>query len=564
VLTDDQLNPMPTNVQVISYTSNYNNDLGYFNWVEHRQNLLINNIPHYYTTFPPRFHKTINNSNEIDFHNYQTTNFTIKYLSKKPTYYAMSLGLPINNPPYSTSPNNPINLLCGFFKRITPRLPQLNLLRINRLKVFVTKFLQENFKPFKEIIPFPTLLKQWLDQNNTYSLKKKRRMFAIAVKITDNFTHPPKLTRRNYILRSFIKREFYPAPKPPRFINSRSDDFKIAVAPYIHAIENEVYKLPYFVKHSDVTNLPLQLIKLRKYPFILETDYTSYEGSFHPLYTDIVECQLFRHFLQHQPYVLRQILTCYMSQKNNITRPRTELLVNDSYTGTVQGTRMSGEMWTSLANGFSNLMNILFLAFEYNLNIDGFVEGDDGLFGLSNNLITPQDFSDLGFTIKMRYTRDLSDTSFCGNSFTPTTLHNMTDPEQITRLNWISDPSYFKANLRTRHQLLKSKALSMYCIAKYTPILGLLCYKIITLLKTNTLKWEHYNLWWDKQLEKQINKMNLEKCQPTEADRIYYMKRYHIDLETQLLIEQKIERATSLSELDIDYAFLKPHTIIMD
>jgi hypothetical protein len=513
----------------------------------------MNLLPQVFETFPTRTTK-VPLPNQV---NHPDIKFHKQKYNIKP--YAISLGMPVYQTPYCADPCNHLNILAAYMKRISPRLPHISLLKIHRLKIFVKKFLLEHFKPIEKVIDFQTHLKNWLEQNNTYSVKKKKRMFRIAIRITSNFTHTCRLTGKHYLLKSFIKREFYADRKVPRLINSRSDEFKIAVASYIHAIEDKVYQLKYFVKHADVTTLPKRLITLRKYKYILETDYSSFEGSFSPLYTDVVECELWRYMLQLNPLVLRTILNTYVEEqpRHNQYTPRKQILNNESYTCKVIGSRMSGEMWTSLANGFSNLMNMLFIAEQHNLETDGFVEGDDGLFGFQDDAIAPIDFSELGFTIKMKYGRDLSHTSFCGNIFSPETMHVLIDPEQIIRLNWISDPTYFKAHRRILNNLLKSKALSAYAIGRYTPILGKLCFKIIQLLKTsNKLVFEHQDIWWNMQLQKQIDKMTISYCEPDIIDRLLYQQVFHVPIVLQEQMENIIDQATTLSELDLPFPFL--------
>jgi len=48
----------------------------------------------------------------------------------------------------------------------------------------------------------------------------------------------------------------------------------------------------------------------------------------------------------------------------------------------VEATRMSGEMNTSLGNGFSNLMFMLYACHVQGIAAEGIVEGDDGVFAL--------------------------------------------------------------------------------------------------------------------------------------------------------------------------------------
>lgn len=77
---------------------------------------------------------------------------------------------------------------------------------------------------------------------------------------------------------------------------------------------------------------------------------------------------------------------------------------------------MSGDMCTSLGNGFSNKMKAEFLAYKAGGTIDGFVEGDDGLF-VTNFELRSSDYEKLGFTIKIEEIADPCEASFCGMIF---------------------------------------------------------------------------------------------------------------------------------------------------
>ena len=82
----------------------------------------------------------------------------------------------------------------------------------------------------------------------------------------------------------------------------------------------------------------------------------------------------------------------------------------------VTGTRMSGDICTSLGIGFSNLVMNLFVASKCGATIKGFVEGDDGIFVCPEGW-TPNSFwiERLGFKIKMETHTDWTRASFCGN-----------------------------------------------------------------------------------------------------------------------------------------------------
>ncbi len=78
---------------------------------------------------------------------------------------------------------------------------------------------------------------------------------------------------------------------------------------------------------------------------------------------------------------------------------------------------MSGEMNTSLGNGFSNLMFMLYACEIQGIECDGIVEGDDGAFALSlkpGQKFDESIFAEMGLTIKLEKHTDLMSMSFCG------------------------------------------------------------------------------------------------------------------------------------------------------
>ena len=94
----------------------------------------------------------------------------------------------------------------------------------------------------------------------------------------------------------------------------------------------------------------------------------------------------------------------------------------------IEARRMSGEMNTSLGNGFSNLMFMAFVCEKLGLNCNGVVEGDDGLFAFNGNTPSASDFTKYGFNIKLDVHSEISTASFCGNVFDPEDRQIMTCP----------------------------------------------------------------------------------------------------------------------------------------
>lgn len=253
-----------------------------------------------------------------------------------------------------------------------------------------------------------------------------------------------------------------------------------------------------------------------------------------------------------------ELLDVFLKPYYRFGQPRKERIDGHYYRARVVGARMSGEMWTSLANGFSNLMNFFFLCSEKGLDylndVDGIVEGDDGLFGLPREAFTVDDYARLGFKIKMEYRYDIGDTSFCSNVFSPHNLKQMISPEQIVRVNWTCLPCYQHAGYTTQLRLLRSKALSLYCTGKNTPIAQALALKLIELTSGVEAQAEVQHDWWEEWLLRDMPKDFVE----VEIDlqsRCHWGKAFGVSVEMQYHLEAKIRSARSLEQIDFDYRF---------
>lgn len=487
----------------------------------------------------------------------------IKNVPPTTSEYALNLGCMTTSIPYVVDPNSKLNLLMAFCKRISPKMPLADISVLQRFQNFVQSWIETNLIPLEpHRFDGKDYLGHWLKENHKYTLGRKRELMRIASENTDDFKKPFELLEKHYTAKSFVKREFYPELKVPRFINSRSDLFKAAVAPYIKDIESQVYSVKdpytgykYFVKHEKIMDLPQKLVSLTQYPWILETDYSSFESGFSPMYVDVCECALWRYMLSNNPEALRNVLRCYYQDNDGRRVPRLDVCIGQRYVFKTVGTRLSGEMWTSLGNGFSNLMNILFIAQEHNIRLSGFVEGDDGIFGMERPVISQDDFERLGFKIKMAYGQSINHTSFCGNIFHPQVLELMVEPEQAIRLFWTVSKTYFGARPPILRALLRAKAQSLFCQGKYTPIIAKLASKLIQLLGPGRTIVDVNNKWWEWQMLELAKNENFEYKEINPLNRELYAQRFNVSIQDQLLMEDLIERATTIEELDVTMVY---------
>jgi hypothetical protein len=221
-----------------------------------------------------------------------------------------------------------------------------------------------------------------------------------------------------------------------------------------------------------------------------ETDYTSFESLLTSEIMGICECKLYDHLLSHFPGMalfIRNALTgknhCYFK----------------TFKLNVHGKRMSGEMCTSLGNGFTNLMLAKFLCFKQGCEYYGVVEGDDSLF-YTNADLTPSHFERLGFTIKMIRVERLFDASFCGLNLSQD-LNALCDVrKKLLNFGWTHSVLKLSGS-KVRKQLLKAKAMSLLYEMPRCPIVSVLAKRTLELCSGVTARFE--GGWYDRQLERE-------------------------------------------------------------
>ena len=341
----------------------------------------------------------------------------------------------------------------AFTSRLMRPVPEPDPVKLARLKSFVKSFLT---KHVPQVTPYG--FEEWL-ASTTYTEQRKMQLREVHASLRGG-----RPTRRQAShIDTFVKSEFYPSWKQARMINSRCDAFKVWSGPMFKAIEDEVYKLPQFIKHVPVPERPGKIAALRQAgSFYYATDYTAFESHFVPEVMKALEIQLYKHCLGTGPdtrFLCRTLL--------GENRMRTRHGIH----ATVVARRMSGDMCTSLGNGFSNLMLTLFIAHEKGGVVDGFVEGDDGIFRSSVPLLA-SDYEALGFTIKIERVHDPCSASFCGMVFADSG-EIIRDPRRfLAGFGWTQ--SFLYAGPRIMGELLRAKALSAVYETPQCPIVGAL------------------------------------------------------------------------------------------
>lgn len=310
------------------------------------------------------------------------------YLDRRPRrvgYEAMQLHIPGYSPIIWDS-HDPETIECGFKKRLLRAVPPSESGLLVELQTFVRDWVAKEINPV-----IVGTFEEWLDGTDYNGGRKEelRRAFELY----RGAPPPMRVSRR---IKSFMKTESYGKYKHCRLINSRHDAFKAYSGRFFKAIEDEVFKCPYFIKHVPVTERPALIAAMERaglHYYI--TDYTAFESHMGSAIMEVLEVELYKHALSNYPEAADYISRVLIGENH--------MHVRGVAKAKCQARRMSGDMCTSLGNGFTNLMLALFVASKCGTAIQkgqGYFEGDDGLFATSLP-IDKKWFERCGFTIKL-------------------------------------------------------------------------------------------------------------------------------------------------------------------
>lgn len=320
---------------------------------------------------------------------------------------------------------------------------------------------------------------EWLEVTDYSQARKQEIRDALYEEHQDT-----KVFKR-YRVDTHVKDEFYDEAKPLRLINARNDYAKAILGPIIKVIEKRVCKLPWFIKYIPVSQRPATLQDVLETPGMQYacTDYTSFEAQFIPSILRALELPMYK--IMSKNYCDQSV---FLKLFNDVLAGTNDLNVCKMFSAKVPGVRMSGEMDTSLGNGWCNLVLFMYVLWDKGVpfkdlfHIRGFVEGDDGLFVLPRHLLPAEgDYSILGFKIKIIVVDSLNLASFCGNIFAPGDDIVVTDPiKMLSKLGWCSR-KYMAAGVPVQRALLRAKALSIVHQYNGCPLLSVAGRRLVEL-----------------------------------------------------------------------------------
>jgi hypothetical protein len=338
-------------------------------------------------------------------------------------------------------------------------------------------------------------------------------------------------------------------------INSRHDCFKAYSGPVFKCIEKEVYKQEAFIKKIPVSERPTYIMNLlgKVTGTVISTDHNAFESCFVRQLQEACEMQLYDYLTSQLPIhdeFMRAIRTAKL--EDNDVRYK-------SFNASVPATRMSGEMDTSLGNGFSNHMAILFCCAEVgSLSVECVVEGDDGLTVVTGPVPTSEHFRRIGMNVRLEVHESIGEASFCGLVFDQEDRILVRDPLRVlVDFGW-TEARYRCARDRKKRALLRAKSLSMLYQFAGCPILTNL--GLYGLRITDDIGfYDLYKVVNSKGITEYQRRVLLEAIEKTSESwdkkpgvktRVLVEKLFGISIEAQLKYEKYLDGLNELQPLD--------------
>jgi len=342
-----------------------------------------------------------------------------------------------------------------------------------------------------------------------------------------------------------------------RSINARKDWFKVFSGPIFHLIEHEVFKLidrefgfcP-FIKYVPVPDRTAWIVDHLDYSqFYMETDHSAFEAHTTRDIMRQVELPLYRYMTKNLPYghVWFSIVSWVMTKS-----------VWSVYKGKVkiktEPMRYSGEMCTSLGNGWTNYVLMKFVMRVHNIVGRGFVEGDDGIFAVSSP-VDPNWFRECGFNVKLEIKQRLGLCGFCSLNFGPNGQNVREPREVLAGFGWsFSDCRH--GGRKVLSGLLRAKAFSLAYEMPNCPILSSFAAMVLRSTVGFQLRWDKHDIKYKQQQVYQLFKQGkLDQVEKrlsrviTQDQRLFVSEIYRIPVSDQLLLEQYFDSVNTVQTL---------------
>lgn len=409
--------------------------------------------------------------------------FSLSYLNPrtKPTLFYSGCGDPTVAAPRPDTRAG-INIVSACFGRMFKQTPVPNKAFLEGFSEYVQRQLQ-SITPLSDEDIQPVL--DWIETRNRPGSWKRmlKRRYAECDNDIRNLT-----ADEIFEVKMHVKDESYPEPKYPRGIFARQNANKIVFGPLTSAIEKIIYDDPFFIKKIPVKERAKYIRdRLRGFAYNVCSDFSSYEGSFSREFMLICELALFLYMISGLSSELRgyygDLLVAIYNERRKVSAVGCFM--------TFIGRRLSGEMWTSLMNGFSNKMQWGYLCELRGVPFVGCVEGDDGIFGFNSfeSIPTSKDFEAFGFNCKIEVHTEYKLASFCGIVYDEPSGINICDPRQfLADIAWL--PYKYRFFRRSKVlSLVRARVLSYKHQYPGCPIIEMACRKLMAMTSGLCMKW---------------------------------------------------------------------------
>jgi len=362
-----------------------------------------------------------------------------------------------------------VSMKAGVQYRFAGEVPEADDHELQLIMEFTDKWLRKHMVPLEP--DHDVDFYKWIESRPYPQWRKKELIEAYesVVNILDETNRKKAFCQFIHgLVNSFGKDEVYPEYKYPRAINSRCDEFKCFTGPIFAAISEQLFSLPWFIKHVPLPDRPDYLFQMLHKPgaSYMTSDFSYFEA----------------HFVEKVMYHIERRLYVYMTARmiaGVIFMALVDLIIMGNnecsfkwFRVETLAKRMSGEMNTSLGNGFTNFILMKYMAKKFKVRkFVGVFEGDDGACSGFGKWPQKEDFAKLGFTVKLEEHENINTMSFCGMIFDPDDRNIITNPiEALVNFGWTSE-RYLYSSDRKKSILLRAKSYSMLYEYPGCPIL---------------------------------------------------------------------------------------------
>ncbi len=447
--------------------------------------------------------------------------------------------VPFGAAPFHADCSDPETVFTGCQHRQAAKVPNMSRAVRRKLRAFTHTYLRKHLRPLRisDVPDFDSWLK-----NSTQYTEEQKKVLAAAREESEKYPYG-KLPKRYRKGKCFPKREKHQEPKCSRGICGRHPVVRSRYGPIFHAIEEAIYALPFFVKGLT----PQQRIKvladeLSRSGVLLDNDFSCFEGSFSVALMSAVEKVVIDYLLAAFPKQLRKEI--WLDMKTSVFRYK-------HFTVTVDGKRKSGDAWTSVFNGFTNAILIMFAAAESGLRPTDLVfkvEGDDSsiLLLVRKRFEFSRIVLDAGFLAKEVWYDHISDGNFCQLTFDPDSLVLIKDAAKvIVSFPWLLG-QHLDVTEEHADMLYRAKAMSLASECGSTPILSVFAGTVLRRTSRVEMDWQFVTKHTPYYMRSKIEYSDRVSEPPLSA-RVAYSGRYGISVDEQLVIEDCIRKTGTVT-----------------